>query len=663
MNGRWHLLCVAALTLVVSGGRLAAQTRDGRAEAEFFENHIRPVLVDFVEWAKRFLPLPARHGASNPVVKAPLDLSLARRFWSLQPIKVPPLPKIIQADWPRAALDYFILAKLEVTGMKPSPPADKRTLLRRATFDLTGLPPTAEELDSFLADTSPEAYARAVDRLLTSSQYGVKWGRHWLDIARYGDTRWVGAGEDKRWPFAYTYRDWVIQALNEDMPYDRFVTLQLAADQVPGAKPREQAALGFLTVSRWFTGTLPDVIDDQIDVVTRGLLGLTVQCARCHDHKYDPISTKDYYSLYGLLAASRMPVEGIGLMAELAEVSPRPVDLATENELVKLRAQEDRYLLERLTAVRNEYRTPEKMAQYLLAAESVVKKTDNDVRALAKRQSLNEHILFRWVRFLQRTLKNPQPRRTESPTATPTERITSLYRLVFGRRPSAEELAIGLEFVAASAPAPAETASDAWRYGYGSYSETQRRVVEFEPFPFFANGQWKGGPQEDDPYFGRLALHARGGNAGRDSSLAVIRRWIAPRDGKVSIAATLSVQPNAIQPSGDGARGRIVSSRQGQLGVWLVHGTEEMTNVADVTVQHGDTIDFVIDARGRDTHTGFTWAPVVRMEGAPNTPKTTKLIWDAAKDFAGAPVGVKHPSPWERFAQVLLEANEFLFLD
>ena len=293
--------------------------------------------------------------------------------------------------------------------MKPAPSADKRTLLRRATFDLTGLPPTAEEMEAFLADRSPEAYARAVDRLLASAQYGVKWGRHWLDIARYGDTRWVGAGEDKRWPFAYTYRDWVIQALNEDMPYNRFVTLQLAADQIPGVKPRDQAALGFLTVGRWFTGALPDVIDDQIDVVTRGLLGMTVQCARCHDHKFDPISTKDYYSLYGLFAASRMPVEGMGLMADLAEVNPRPVDAATENAIGKLRDQQDHFLLERLTAVRNKYRTPQEMEQYLLAAESVVKKTDNDVRALAKSQGLNEHILFRWVRYLQRTLKGPQP--------------------------------------------------------------------------------------------------------------------------------------------------------------------------------------------------------------------------------------------------------------
>ena len=459
MNLRLHLLRVTGLALVaaiLSTKPVAAQPNAGRAAVEFFENRIRPVLVercltchgetskgglrldarthllkggksgpavvpgnadgsllirairhtdkklkmplapaepltsaqvqDFVEWVKLDLPYPEK----SPT---PLDLSVARRFWSFQPIAEPPAPKVKQTGWPRSLPDAFILAKLEAKGLKPAPPADKQTLLRRATFDLTGLPPTPEEMEAFLADSTPEAYAKAVDRLLASPQYGVKWGRHWLDVARYGDTRWVGAGEDKRWPFAYTYRDWVIRALNEDMPYDRFVTLQLAADQTPGAKPRDQAALGFLTVGRWFTGALPDVIDDQIDVTTRGFLGLSAQCARCHDHKFDPISTKDYYSLYGLFAASRMPVEGMGLMAELAEVAPPPVDRAVEEGIARMRAQEDRFLEERLAAVRNEYRQPEKRAEYLLAAESVVKKTDNDVRALAKSRGLNEHIL------------------------------------------------------------------------------------------------------------------------------------------------------------------------------------------------------------------------------------------------------------------------------
>ncbi len=181
-------------------------------------------------------------------------------------------------------------------------------------------------------------------------------------------------------------------------------------------------------------------------------------------------------------------------------------------------------------------------------------------------------------------------------------------------------------------------------------------------FPYFSNGQWRGGPQDNDPFLGRASLKARGGNAGLDSGLADIRRWVAPRDGRVSITGTLVVQANSIQPSGDGVRGRIVSSRQGQLGAWLVHGTEEATNFDGVAVQRGDSIDFVVDGRGRDQFAGFTWAPVIRLECA-DAPKGAKLLWDAAKDFRGAPVEAKRFGPWARYAQVLLQANEFMFLD
>ena len=1202
------------------------------------DDQLTPTQIqDLVAWVKMGLPYPA-----DSTTKPAIDLAEARKFWSFQPLKEAPLPKVKQAEWPQGSIDRFVLAKLEDKGMKPSLPADKRTLLRRATFDLTGLPPTPQEMDAFLADTTRNAYAKVVERLLASPQYGVKWGRHWLDVARYGDTRWVGAGEDRRWPFAYTYRDWVIQALNDDMPYDRFVTLQLAADQTPGATGADQAALGFLTVGRWFTGNLHDVIDDQIDVVTRGFLGMSAQCSRCHDHKFDPIPTADYYSLYGLFAASRMPVEGMGLLVELPEVAPRPIAAALEKELTGFRSEHDQFLTERLTAVRKEFRSPAKMQEYMLAAESLVKKTDNELRALAKSQGLNESLMYRWVRYLQRSVKEPHPifgpwhafaalpesefamkagsiveqekarkplnphiaailtptptsladlakryvqlflkfdapeqstdndqealrqvlqsndgpvqisrnevgnylskdekdrvlnmrralltklaplsesadhflayqneatatltevneflqkRRTtvmaeirsvakiadyliaardaqgadeyrfksivnsrklsdrllrrwiafvqshadrndpvfaiwrayaaipdkefaekagavtaevtksprhmsvgaafakapaslrdvattygeliakfnkttpftdheeeslrqvsvvrdsplsfdedgvldyftrkdfdelrnqenklarlyldhpgaapramllresprpyaqkvftrgnpdllgmespgrffavlsnerqqlfqkgkgrlelaqsivdptnpltarvmvnrawqwhfgtglistasdlgtrgEKPThpelldtlarqfvadgwsvkklhqqimlsatyqqsstdnpmyratdpenrllwrmsrrrltfeefrdsilatsgrldetlggrsfdltragserrtifgivdrmnlpgfyrnfdfpssdahtperhetlipqqalflmnsafimdratdlagrtasQTPTERVTAMYKLVYSRAPSAAELALGLEFTATAANVPEEPGADPWQYGYGRFSEKLGQLTDFKPFPFF-NGQWRGGAQENDSFLGRMSLHGQGGNAGPNGNLAVIRRWIAPRAGKVSITGTLSYQKDSIQPSGDGVRGRLVSSKKGQLGVWLVHGTEETTNITSLEVQPGDTIAFVVDGRGRDNSAGFAWAPVIRMDD-PNAGKDTKVLWDAAKEFKGAPVTAKPADVWSRYAQVLLEANEFFFLD
>ncbi len=205
-----------------------------------------------------------------------------------------------------------MLAKLEAGGLTPSPPADRRTLIRRAYYDLVGLPPTAREIEEFENDRSPDAFARVVDRLLASPRYGERWGRHWLDVARYADTKdGVLMYDDARVrPFAYTYRDYVIRAFNEDLGFDRMIHDQLAADVVaPKDQPWRLAAMGFLTLGRMFDNNIHDQIDDKIDTVTRGLLGMTVACARCHDHKYDAIPTADYYSLYGVFASSEAPLE------------------------------------------------------------------------------------------------------------------------------------------------------------------------------------------------------------------------------------------------------------------------------------------------------------------------------------------------------------------
>ena len=202
------------------------------------------------------------------------------------------------------------MAKLDQKKIGPSPPADKRTLICRATFDLTGLPPTPKEVADFLADNSPEAFGRVVERLLDSPHYGERWARYWLDVARYADTKGYVFEEERRYPFSYTYRDYVIRSFNEDLPYDQFIIQQIAADLLPLADDkRPLAALGFLTLGRRFLNNQPDIIDDRIDVVTRGTMGLTVACARCHDHKFDPIPTKDYYSLYGVFASCSEPAE------------------------------------------------------------------------------------------------------------------------------------------------------------------------------------------------------------------------------------------------------------------------------------------------------------------------------------------------------------------
>jgi hypothetical protein len=260
-------------------------------------------IAALTEWVKMGAPWPENGSSANQS-----NDETWKKHWAFQPVKEPPIPAVKKRDWCQTPIDSFVLAKLEAQGMRPAAPADRATLLRRVTFNLTGLPPTIEELDAFLNDANADAFAKVVDRLMASPRYGERWGRYWLDVARYADSKGYVFTEERRYPFAYTYRDYVIEAFNEDLPYDRFLTEQIAADQLPlGDDKHALAAMGFLTLGRRFLNNIHDIIDDRIDVVCRGTLGLTVTCARCHDHKFDPIPTRDYYSLHGIFASSTEP--------------------------------------------------------------------------------------------------------------------------------------------------------------------------------------------------------------------------------------------------------------------------------------------------------------------------------------------------------------------
>ena len=356
-------------------------------------------IADFVAWVKMGAPDP-RISTSAPAAAHPAAprLAEARRFWSFQPPREV-LPPIVRTAWGRTPIDNFILAKLEEKKLSPAPEADRRTLLRRVTVDLTGLPPSPEEIEAFLKDESPDAYERVVDRLLASPRYGERWGRHWLDVARYADTKeWV-VDEERRLPYPFTYRDWVIKALNDDLPYDRFLTLQIAADRVvTGDDKSDLAALGFLTVGRSFLNRQAEIIDDRIDVVSRGLLGLTVTCARCHDHKYDPIPTKDYYSLYGVFASSAAPKE----MPLLGAPKMSPEYAAYLKELGARDAEITKFKEGRRVELSATFRTADKIAVYLQAAQESKGKPEEEARAVG----LNVAILKRWIAWLQ---TNPAP--------------------------------------------------------------------------------------------------------------------------------------------------------------------------------------------------------------------------------------------------------------
>jgi Protein of unknown function (DUF1553)/Protein of unknown function (DUF1549)/Planctomycete cytochrome C len=291
-------------------------------------------IADLTAWVKMGLPWP---DADKTVAQD--DPNAWKKHWAFQPVRQPALPAVKDAKWGKTPVDAFVLATLEAKGLKPNPPADRRTLLRRVTFDLIGLPPTFEEITAFENDKSADAFARVVDRLLASPRYGERWGRHWLDVARYADTKGYVFLEERRYAFAYTYRDYVIRAFNEDLPYDRFVVEQLAADRLNVTDKRSLAAMGFLTLGRRFLNNSHDIIDDRIDVVSRGMLGLTVSCARCHDHKFDPVPTADYYSLYGVFASSVEPKD----LPLIGEPERTPEYIAYEKELKSLEGAVKKY--------------------------------------------------------------------------------------------------------------------------------------------------------------------------------------------------------------------------------------------------------------------------------------------------------------------------------
>jgi hypothetical protein len=335
-------------------------------------------------------------GAYWPNREEPLrmvDLSDAASHWAFQSPGHVALPALVEPKaWIRTPVDAFVLDKLQANGLEPALPADRRTLIRRATFALTGLPPSEAAVEDFIRDDRPNAYETLVEQLLASKEYGQHWGRRWLDVARYADTKgYVYAREERFWVHAWTYRDWVINALNEDMPYDRFLLLQLAADQV--AERRDDlAAMGLLTLGRRFLGVERDIIDDRIDVVTRGALGLTVACARCHDHKYDPIPTEDYYSLYGVFASCMERLEPLVEGWEDAEFAA---------ELQKRQTALD----ERLQAARSEasQRARQRLADYLLAQAELHKYPPAGFDQIFSANDLLPSVVHRWEAYLRHT--------------------------------------------------------------------------------------------------------------------------------------------------------------------------------------------------------------------------------------------------------------------
>ena len=338
------------------------------------------------QWVVMGAPDPRTGGIDTAGPKpSPVNITEGRRFWAFQPLISPPLPKVKDSRWGQSPWDRFILAGLEAKGLKPAPATDKRTLIRRATFDLTGLPPSPAEVEAFLADNSPHAFARVIDRLLASPQYGERWGRHWLDVARYSDSN--GLDENLAYANAFRYRDYVIRAFNSDKPYDRFLHEQLAGDLLPTTadEPESQrfdrlTATAFLSLGpKMLAEDDPrkmemDIIDEQVDTTSRALLGLTMGCARCHDHKYDPLAQTDYYSLASIFKSTKT-MENFRVVAVWHEHSVATAEEVARSEahdkLIKAKETEQK---DRTRLAQEEFLSAERKqaGRYLVAAAELV---------------------------------------------------------------------------------------------------------------------------------------------------------------------------------------------------------------------------------------------------------------------------------------------------
>jgi cytochrome c553 len=357
----------------------------------------------FQDWIARGAPWPeTKEGASG--IRTPGAITPAdRQFWSFQPIRAQPQPAVRDATWPREGLDTFILARLEAEKLAPVAEAEEQSLLRRATFDLTGLPPTIDEAEAFAGDESPDAYERLLDRLLASPRYGERWARHWLDVARYAEDQ-AHTFQARQYPSGYRYRDYVIDSLNADLPYDRFVQEQIAGDLLEGEDAaRRLPALGFFALGPVYyadAGCAPkaiaDELDDRVDTLSRGLLGLTVSCARCHDHKFDPVTMRDYYALAGVFASSKYleaPLAPTEVVAKYDEAVARVKE--QEKTLADVQKDVSRETRQTLSA---------QTSQYILAAWKLQNrrktKSNTSAGAIANKEKLHDFAVEAWAKFL-----------------------------------------------------------------------------------------------------------------------------------------------------------------------------------------------------------------------------------------------------------------------
>ena len=587
-------------------------------------------IADLVEWIKIGAPDP-RINVPKPA-RGPISVAAARAMWAFSAPRDHPLPAVKQPGWCKSPIDHFILARLEQNGLSPAKPADKRTLIRRAYFDLIGLPPTPEEVDAFVADDAHVAFARIVDRLLASPRYGERWARHWLDVVRYTDSfdsRGLGGEGDVT--FAWRYRDWVIKALNEDMPYEQFVMNQIAGDLLPASQPGEFNKDGLVATCMYVLGNWPngdadrekmmtDIVDDQIDVTGRAFLGVTLACARCHDHKFDPITQKDYYGLAGIFFSSHFlpspgsKTSGSALlrmpMASAADVERRK---QYDQKLATLQKRIEQFTDEQYTRLARSLLP--RVGDYLTAAwelgQQGADKPAAMIRQFAAQRSLDEYVLRRWVDYLDNTLH---------------------------ARPAHKRLTRPIHNAAGIAGV------DGWQGADG------------RPDPVvLANNT-------DHPVsFSTLTLPAKSLAVHPGPTTGVAIGWTSPISGSVQLRGrVIDADPNC----GDGIEWRIERGRAGSLetlavGAFPNGGRQDFEQadaagrLASIDLKPGDVLQLTVFPKGDYTcDTTIVQLTIAQREGE-------RRIWDIGRDLVpdvlagekGNPHAdsLGHPGVWEFF--------------
>ncbi len=362
-------------------------------------------IADLKRWVEFGAPWPADQPDAKTETAQFKITEEQRAFWSFQPIRAPALPQVKNEAWLATAIDRFVLARIEAAGLKASPEADRRTLIRRVTFDLTGLPPTPDEVDAFVADDRPDAWEQLVDRLLNSPHHGERWARYWLDVARYAEDQ-AHTFQARKYPNGYLFRDWVVQAINDDLPYDQFVMQQIAGDLLEGPADKKhdrETAVGYFALGPVyyadagcaFKASL-DELDDRIDTLARGFLGLTLACARCHDHKFDPISQQDYYALAGVFRSTTYREAPLVPADVVAKYEQGQTDIKEQERQVKKYQEQE--------AVRLSEQTARRASRCLTAvwrlAHPPAESGSTKVSQIARDEQIPEVVIERWQKFL-----------------------------------------------------------------------------------------------------------------------------------------------------------------------------------------------------------------------------------------------------------------------